>query len=66
MLNDSCLNGWGFGNIATTAADASRFFYELLGTNNILNPKYQQIMESDFEVAATGWRFNYSLGLMGA
>jgi hypothetical protein len=36
----SCLDGWGFGNIATTAGDASRFFWELLGTHNILNSTY--------------------------
>lgn len=62
--DDSCLNGWGFGNIATTAMDASKFFWELLGTQNILSQKYQTIMESDFEPSTKGFKFEYALGLM--
>ena len=62
--NDSCLNGWGFGNIASSAKDASQFFWELFGTENLLNSEYQALMQSDFEVQSSGWKFNYSLGLM--
>ena len=62
--DDSCLNGWGFGNIAASAKDASKFFWELLGTENILSKKYQGIMESDFEDSSGGFKFTYSLGLM--
>ena len=54
------MNGWGFGNIASTALDASRFFWEYLGTNNILSTKYQEIIQSDWD----GQSYNYSLGLM--
>ena len=61
MFNYSCMNGWGFGNIASTALDASRFFWEYLGTNNILSPKYQEIIKSDWDASG---HFNYSLGLM--
>ena len=42
--DDSCLNGWGFGNIASSAKDASQFFWELFGTENLLDTKYQDIM----------------------
>ena len=31
MSNRSCLNGFAFGNIGTTATDAARFFFDLLG-----------------------------------
>jgi hypothetical protein len=31
MYNTSCLNGFAFGNIGTSATDAARFFYELFG-----------------------------------
>ena len=27
LFGYSCLNGWGFGNIAVTAMDISKFFY---------------------------------------
>ena len=32
----SCLNGWGFGNIAATAMDISKFWYQYMGTENFL------------------------------
>eukprot|EP00040_Diaphanoeca_grandis_P009265 m.48216 g.48216 ORF g.48216 m.48216 type:complete len:460 (-) comp20690_c0_seq1:260-1639(-) len=31
MYDHSCLNGFAFGNIGTTATDAAKFFYDLLG-----------------------------------
>lgn len=36
----SCANGWGFGNIALSAADSARFWYEYLGTENIIKKEY--------------------------
>ena len=64
MDDFSCLNGWGFGNIATSAADASKFLWELLGTENLISKKYQDIMLSDYEHSSSGFRFSYYLGLM--
>lgn len=31
LFDRSCLNGWGFGNIGSSARDAAAFFYDLLG-----------------------------------
>jgi hypothetical protein len=35
--NDSCLNGWGFGNLAASANDVARFYYEFFGSENIIS-----------------------------
>ena len=37
FYNLTCANGWGIGNIAISAKDAARFWYEYLGTENIIN-----------------------------
>jgi CubicO group peptidase (beta-lactamase class C family) len=31
LHNDSCLNGFGFGNVGNTALDAASFFFDLVG-----------------------------------
>eukprot|EP00035_Acanthoeca_spectabilis_P010883 m.192102 g.192102 ORF g.192102 m.192102 type:complete len:479 (+) comp15160_c0_seq2:152-1588(+) len=37
MFNRSCMNGWAFGNIGTSALDAAFFFFDLLGRRVLLN-----------------------------
>jgi CubicO group peptidase (beta-lactamase class C family) len=37
MRNTSCLNGWAFGNVGTSATDAAAFFWRLLGERSLLN-----------------------------
>jgi uncharacterized membrane protein len=37
MRNTSCLNGYAFGNIGTSALDAATFFWQLLGERTLLN-----------------------------
>lgn len=44
LYDFSCLNGWGFGNIAATASNGAKFFYELLGTNNFINDTTKETM----------------------
>jgi len=39
MDDDSCLNGWGFGNLASSAEDVAKFFYQDFGTENMI--KYE-------------------------
>ena len=33
----TCANGWGFGNVALSASDSAKFWYEYLGTENIIS-----------------------------
>lgn len=37
----TCANGWGFGNIALSATDSARFWYEYMGTENIISKEMQ-------------------------
>jgi hypothetical protein len=37
MFNTSCMNGWAFGNIGTSALNAASFFHDLLGRRTLLN-----------------------------
>ena len=42
--NKTCANGWGFGNIAVSAKDAATFWYEYLGTENIISDKSKEVL----------------------
>ena len=33
----SCANGWGMGNLAISAENAARWWFEYMGTENIIN-----------------------------
>ena len=46
--NLTCANGWGFGNIAISAGNAARFWYEYLGTENMINNKTKSILMENF------------------
>jgi hypothetical protein len=36
MGDDSCLNGWGFGNLAASAHDLASFYFQYFGTEKII------------------------------
>ena len=40
----TCANGWGFGNIALSARDTAKFWYEYMGTENIITKEYQELL----------------------
>lgn len=61
----SCLNGWGFGNIAVSAMDISKFFYNYLGTENFISDSMKAKMLNWENGGGTGgFKFIYGLGLM--
>lgn len=61
----SCLNGWGFGNIAVSSMDISKFFYQYLGTQNFISDSMKAKMLNWEDGGGTGgFRFTYGLGLM--
>lgn len=62
----TCANGWGFGNIAISAGDAARFWYEYLGTENIINNATKTIlMENFFQPYPCAWSlYAYGGGVM--
>lgn len=62
--NDSCLNGWGFGNLAASASDVSRFLYEYFGSERII--KYEtaaQMMDFSY-MNDPEFNVSYGLGVM--
>ena len=62
-MDYSCLNGWGFGNIAATSEDISKFFYQYLGTENIVSDSMKAKMVN-WESGGHSFYFTYGLGLM--
>lgn len=64
MNGFGCSNGWTMGNIATSAADAARFFQQYLGTENILKKSTLDSM-LNYEVSGQpGFNFTYGVGLL--
>jgi len=65
-MDYSCLNGWGFGNIASSARDVAKFFFEYLGSESMVSDSMKKIMMSDWEHGGgtDGFSFEYALGLM--
>ena len=49
MDDDSCLNGWGFGNLAASAEDVAKFYYQYFGSEKIIK----------YETAAKMMHFDY-------
>ena len=65
LFGYSCLNGWGFGNIAVTAMDISKFFYNYLGTENFISDSMKAKMQNwESGKGTEGFVFDYGLGLM--
>ena len=63
--NFSCLDGWGFGNIAATAEDVAKFFYQYLGTENLIKKEtLAQMMNWEMGGGSDGFKFIYGLGFM--
>jgi CubicO group peptidase (beta-lactamase class C family) len=62
----TCANGWGAGNIAISAGDAATFWYEYLGTDNIINNATKTVlMENFFKPVPYKWiKYSYGGGLM--
>jgi CubicO group peptidase (beta-lactamase class C family) len=60
--NLTCANGWGFGNIAISASDAARFWYEYLGTENIINDDTKKDLMADFFTPIRHFMSFYSYG----
>lgn len=61
----SCLNGWGFGNIAATVDDVAKFFYEYLGTENLIKKEtLAKMMNWEAGGGTDGFEFVYGLGFM--
>ena len=63
----TCANGWGFGNIVISASDAARFWYEYLGTENIINNATKTILMENFfhPVHINKWiKYAYGGGIM--
>jgi len=61
-----CANGWGCGNIVISARDAAKFWYEYLGTENLINNATKTIlMENFFKPTPVGWGlYSYGGGVM--
>jgi CubicO group peptidase (beta-lactamase class C family) len=58
--------GWTCGNVAASAADIARFYYDLLAERTLLKPSTVDTMEQ-FEMLNVGWakgRILYGAGLM--
>ena len=65
MFGLSCLNGWGFGNIAVTAMDITKFFYYYLGTENFISDSMKaKMLNWEHGIGTEGFTFDYGLGLM--
>jgi CubicO group peptidase (beta-lactamase class C family) len=64
--NLTCANGWGIGNIAISAGDAARFWYEYLGTEHIINNATKTILlENFFPPEPVAWSlYAYGGGVM--
>ena len=61
----SCLDGWGFGNIAATVDDVAKFFYEYLGTENLIKKEtLAKMMNWEAGGGTDGFKFVYGLGFM--
>lgn len=64
-MDYSCLDGWGFGNIAVTSEDISKFFYQYLGTENIISDSMKaKMLNWEHGEGDEHFRFTYGLGLM--
>jgi hypothetical protein len=58
---DSCLNGWGFGNLAASAEDVAKFYYQYFGTEKFIKHETAaQMMEFAY---MNNPYFNISYGL---
>jgi len=67
MYDTSCLNGWGFGNIGSTAHAAASFFYELMAGRSVLSQQSVEEMKEFAQVPLWDkgtWYVQYGLGLM--
>lgn len=61
----SCLDGWGFGNIAASADDVAKFFYQYLGTENLIKKEtLNKMMNWEYGGGTDGFKFEYGLGFM--
>jgi len=64
MDDDSCLNGWGFGNLAASANDVARFYYAYFGSENIIKHETAaQMMEFRY-MNDPVFNVSYGLGTM--
>lgn len=65
MLNESCLNGWTFGNIAAAPRDIAHFYY-LLGFSDVFVSPNTRTEMTSFGAFDMGWTPGqpYGLGLM--
>jgi hypothetical protein len=64
LENDSCLNGWGFGNLAASANDVARFYYEYFGSEKIISYETAaQMMEFRY-MNDPSFNVSYGLGTM--
>jgi CubicO group peptidase (beta-lactamase class C family) len=66
MYHHSCLNGWMFGNIITTAWDSAYYFFSLFSsrTTTPLVTDVSLNQMTDFDRATTGLNLTYGLGTM--
>jgi CubicO group peptidase (beta-lactamase class C family) len=63
ILSDSCLNGWGFGNIAATALDVAKYYFEYFGSEHLLSYEAASKM-MDFEyMDSKSFNISYGVGL---
>eukprot|EP00039_Didymoeca_costata_P025250 m.12722 g.12722 ORF g.12722 m.12722 type:complete len:446 (-) comp4722_c0_seq1:151-1488(-) len=65
LYNESCLNGFAFGNIGANARSAARFFYDLLGpTPQIVSQKSRlEMMKFGDNYLWDGQGITYGLGI---
>lgn len=61
LENDSCLNGWGFGNLASSANDVAKFHFEYFGSEKII--KYETAAQMIYFSYMKDPNFNVSYGL---
>jgi CubicO group peptidase (beta-lactamase class C family) len=66
LIEDSCLNGWTFGNIAASALDVASFYYHLLRPGSTIVSTETQAIMMQMQHLTTGWSSGlpYGYGLM--
>jgi hypothetical protein len=64
MDDESCLNGWGFGNLASSAEDIAKFYYQYFGTEKIISYETAASMMHFDYMNSPNFNISYGLGTM--
>ena len=63
IISDSCLNGWGFGNIAATALDVAKYYFEYFGSENLISYESAAKMMNFEYMDSKSFNITYGVGL---